>query len=226
MSLKQICQLLMIWMSLLAPRAWGETEGLISWRARVQANCATHFGRKLEAWPGIAPSNRVRLARALCRDERVFWPYASEAQPQLGPLLEEKFARVANHMPLLVGVIGPSARENSEALHAIRDLLYLPSDTLFRWRDNLAALQTWRGRMDGGLMGGVVMVDFDKTDKNSTLLNVSRTLNAMSHMSTHEMESYVLAIQSRQDVRDHFSDLPQITWVDFNVDQTCENQFR
>lgn len=225
MRLKQTWKPLLLCMSLLAPQAWGESEGLSGWQNRLRAECASHFGRKLESWQGIAWANRNRIAQALCSDDRVFWPFAAEIQPQLAPLLEGEYNKSGHDRPLIIGIIGASTRENSEALHAIRDLLFPSSNTLLRWTGNNRAMEMWRSSMEGGLLGGVVMVDFEDSS-DGTRLQVMRMKAALSYMQQNQMDSYVLAVQSRTDVRDKFANNPDIKWISFDANPSCASYLR
>lgn len=210
-------------MFLLAPPAWGVVKGITDWTANMRGACTARFTERLKLWSAITPQNRMRLAAALCRDDRVFWTFALENDPSVAAVTEELVETKAAK-PLMIGIIGQSERENSEALHAVRDLLYIDSTSLHNWRNDPAALESWRRRQDGGFLGGVVFVEM-AGGRNELRLQAERAREAVRYMAANEMDAYVFAIRATQDVRSYVNDIP-IQWVKFTEPADCEERFR
>jgi hypothetical protein len=187
-----------------------------SWSSRMHHACTEHFAQKLAAWQGLAPVNRLRLATALCEDDRVFWPFA-DAQSQLTEMLEEQFRVRTPQGPMVLGLIGASPREVSEALHAVRDILFPSSKLLFRWTGDARPLRDWLARMDGGLMGGVVFTEVAANGSRAkTDLDLERANNAMELMKKQKLEGHVLVISVPADLHPNLDMVSNpIRWVNF-----------
>jgi hypothetical protein len=186
-----------IGMFLLAPYAWGES----ALSSRVVTECTVHYSHELENWSGISPAARQRVAKTLCR--------------------QIHGEQMWNGRPLLIGLIGPSPRENSEILHAIRSLLFGTSNTLFRWRYGREALREWQAKAEGGLFGGVVTVEMEGVNASDTELQANRVSDALAYMSANQMDSFVLAIQSQKEETRKLLEEMNVAWVDLNTPE-CE----
>lgn len=214
-------------MFLIAPTAWGETtEGLSTFVGSVQRICRNSYVRELAVWRGISFGNRDLLAKSLCEDDRVFWPFAEGQFGEEATHFEESFRNKPNFGPLVVGLVGGSPRETSEILHALRTLLYPTSNSILQWTGDRGKLREWKSNARGGLFGGVIEVKINGDTESQRLNHIDVANDAMSYTMAHHMDSFVLVLSSREDIRKSFPTKGNpIKWVSLETSD-CDRILR
>lgn len=192
-----------------APFAHGESLAFATWRSRLYVNCTEHFSDRMGDLP---------LARALCRDDLIFWQFALDRQQLLAPVLEP-LARESDRLnspPVPIGLISFSQNQNRARLSAMQKTLFPNPGALFWWKDDIGGFFEWRKRWDGGLFGGIVVFDLVSPDGaaqwKDPLEKVATAKRALIKLSEPEFSGYWTVVIADENTRPHFTG-HNIQWV-------------
>jgi hypothetical protein len=178
--------------------------------------CAETFAQKLSPWQALTPTNRLRLATALCRDDRVFWPF-SNAQSRISQMIEDRARPAEVAGPMTIGLIGATDLEKREVVEALNKIFYLHSKSTLDWNGNYNRLRNWRQEPSGGLFGGVILAD-----RQAQL--------ALDFFAGEDFGGYILVVTETIDPRGRIRATDAgnpIHWVNFEPPKTaCEGQLR
>lgn len=227
MGLRKINSSWLLLMFLFSPLAWGDSEGLGIFVSRIHKECTQTFAKRLVKRSALSPTNRERLASALCEDDRVFWPFAQAQAPELAPRFEDEFrSQRAFAPPIILGLVGSSPQETDEILQAVNATFYPASAQVLKWTGQRGQVRDWQDRMDGGLLGGVIHVNVEGNSDPYLQASVRVARDAISYTVAHHMDSYVLVISSRRDVRALFPEGGEpIRWI-LLESSDCEGHLR